>query len=273
MVDGERAGDPPNWHRVDPALVNIAQQLARLPDLLPPADPVFQRRVLARLEQVERRPLRRWWGRVVAPSLAALMVLLGLGLFTPGGRAVVAGFAARFGLGRFAVEVTPQPGADGDSYVHAERQSLANVQEAQALVDYAILTPQVLPPKYDLTDVVAISYEGMPVWIPQPFYLELEYRGESSAELHDLTLREFGLAVKEGEYIRRIRQVDFASKDVHTAEDVLVRDTPAVLVTMAADRDVVPVRRLIWQQGEVVVEMLSQVLSSEEMLSIAEHLQ
>jgi hypothetical protein len=110
----------------------------------------------------------------------------------------------------------------------------------------------------------------MPVWIPQPFYLELEYRGEGSPELHHLTLREFGLAVQEGEYIRRVRQVDFASRDVSQAGDVMVGDSPAVVLTMEIDRSVPALRRLIWQQGEVVLEMMSQTLAVHEIIELAQ---
>jgi hypothetical protein len=146
---------------------------------------------------------------------------------------------------------------------------LDSVQEAQAIVDYEVLTPAVLPSGYVLRDVIAVTYEDMPVWIPQPFYLELEYRGDGSPELHHLTLREFGLAVREGEYMRRIRQVDFASQDVSQAQDVLVGDMPGVLLTMPTAPGVPPLKRLIWQQGEVVVEMLSQTLEDAELLAAA----
>jgi hypothetical protein len=76
--------------------------------------------------------------------------------------------------------------------------------------------------------------------------------------------------VREGEYVRRIRQVDFASRDVSQAEDLFVGEMLGVLLTMTTEPGVPPVRRLIWQQGEVVLEMLSQTLSVEEMLLIAE---
>jgi len=85
-------------------------------------------------------------------------------------------------------------------------------------------------------------------------------------------LREFGLAVQEGEYIRRVRQVDFASKDVSQAEDVLLGDLPAVLLTMEINASVPALRRLIWQQGEVVLEMMSQTLATEEILDVARHM-
>ena len=254
----------------DAALLGVAQRLARLPELLPPVGPAFQRRVLARAPQADWRPRRAWlqW-RVITPVLAALLLLLGLGLFTPRGLAALAQLAARFHLGGFAVQVTPQPASGGESFVVASHQRLASVQDAQSLVDYDVLTPQVLPSGYALRSVTAISYEGMPVWIPQPFYLELEYRAEGDPELHHLTLREFGLAVREGEYVRRIRQVDFASRDVSQAEDLFVGEMPGVLLTMTTEPGLPPVRRLIWQQGEVVLEMLSQTLSPEEMQVIA----
>ncbi|MDH7487639.1 MAG: hypothetical protein QHJ81_15380 [Anaerolineae bacterium] len=252
------------------ALLGVAQRLARLPQLLPAVEPAFERRVLARAADGESRPrpARLQW-QALAPALAVLLLLLGLGLFTPPGRTVLAELAARFHLGRFAVQVTPQPGGGGESFVVAAQELLASVEEAQALVDYDVLTPQVLPPGYALRSVTAVSYEGMPVWIPQPFYLELEYRAEGDPGLHHLTLREFGLAVREGEYMRRIRQVDFASRDVSRAEDMFVGEMPAVLLTMVSEPGVPAVRRLIWQQGEVVVELLSQTLSGEEMLSVA----
>lgn len=271
MLDTDLAGEQVSMTVGDAALLGVAQRLARLPDLLPPVDPAFQRLVLARAPQADWRPRRAWpqW-RAIAPVLAALLLLLGLGLFTPRGLAVLAELAARFHLGGFAVQVTPQPTSGGESFVVASHQRLASVEDAQSLVDYDVLTPQVLPSGYELQDVIAVSYEDMPVWIPQPFYLELEYRAEGDPELHHLTLREFGLTVREGEYIRRIRQVDFASRDVSQAEDLFVGEMPGVLLAMTTEPGVPPVRHLIWQQGEVVLEMLSQTLSGEEMLVIAE---
>ena len=269
-LDKALAGEQVSMTVGDAALLGVAQRLARLPELLPPVDPAFQRRVLARAPQVDWWPRRAWlqW-RVLAPVLAAFLLLLGLGLFTPRGLAALAQLAAHFHLDGFAVQVTPQPASGGESFVVASHQRLASVEDAQSLVDYDVLTPQVLPSGYVLQDIIAVSYEGMPVWIPQPFYLELEYRAEGDPELHHLTLREFGLAVREGEYVRRIRQVDFASRDVSQAEDVFVGEMLGVLLTMTTEPGVPPVRRLIWQQGEVVLEMLSQTLSVEEMLAIA----
>ena len=273
VLDRELAGEQTKVVLEDPGLLQVARRLSRLPDLLPAADPAIHQKLLPETTPPGNRPRagRVWW-RVLAPTTAVLLLLAAVGLTMPGGMQTLAGFAARFGLGGFSVEVTPQPGGDGEAFAIATRQRLESLGDAQALVGYALLTPAELPPGYELQEVVAVSYEGMPLWIPQPFYLELEYRTDGSPELHHLTLREFGLAVQEGEYIRRVRQVDFASKDVSQAEDVLLGDLPAVLLTMEINASVPALRRLIWQQGEVVLEMMSQTLATEEILDVARHM-
>jgi hypothetical protein len=48
-----------------------------------------------------------------------------------------------------------------------------------------------------------------------------------------------------------------------------VGDMPGVLLTMPTEPGVPRLKRLIWQQREVVVEMLSQTLSDAEMLAAA----
>jgi hypothetical protein len=273
LIDGALSYEDLEQEGVDVLMVSVVRRLARLPDLLDQPDQAFVRELMARAPQDLRRAPRfglRW--KLALPAVAVLLVLLGVGLFSPRGLSALAGFAARFGLGRFAVQVTPQPGGEGDSFVLARRERLVSVEEAQARVDYNVLTPVALPPGYSLREITAVTYEDMPVWIPQPFYLELEYRRDGRPELHHLTLREFGLALREGAYMRRIRQVDFASQDVSNARDVLVHEFPAALLTMPTEPGIPPLKRLIWQQGEVVVEMLSQTLGDDELLWAAEQM-
>jgi hypothetical protein len=255
------------------SLMNTAKRLAEILSALGPVSPEFEARVLARVlsrDLGKRSTGLRW--RAFAPVAAGLLaIIIWIGL-TPSGNAAMASFAARFGLGQFDVRVTPRPEGGGESYVVATREVLRTLQDAAGLVDHALLVPEQLPDGYELQSVTAVSYENMPVWIPQPFYVELEYRSDAPGELHDLTLREFGLAVQEGEYTRRIREVGFSSKDVSAARDVSVGTIPGVLLSVEIDSSVAPLKRLIWQQGAVVVEMLSQTMIEEQMLELAANL-
>jgi len=252
------------------SLRGTAMRLAELPSAFGPATPELENRVLAKAlsKDLSRRSSGLGW-RVLAPVAAGLLAIIIWAGVTPSGNAAMASFAARFGLGKFDVQITPQPGGAGESYVVVTREVLETLQAARGLVDHELLVPAVLPDGYVLRSVTAVSYDNMPVWIPQPFYVELEYRADTPAELHDVTLREFGLAVQEGEYTRRIREVGFSSEDITSAQDVNVGGIPAVLLSVGIDSSVAPLKRLIWQQGEVVVEMLSQTMTEKQMLELA----
>jgi len=273
-LDRWLAGEATPGNEAEASMSTAARRLARLPELLPAPDQGLRERVLGAARPTKQPPQRATtiW-RALAPALAAILVLVAIGLFYPPGKAALAAFAARFGLGPFAVDVTPQPGSGGDRYDIAVGQKLATVDEAQALAGFSLVIPTHLPAGYSLQSVVAVSYEEMPEWIPQPFYVELHYGPQDEPELYHVTLREFGLVLSEGSYLRRIREVNFGSDDVRQAEEVQVRGMPAALLTMAGDSSTPPLRRLIWRQGDAMLELLSQTMSAQEMLEVAEHVE
>jgi hypothetical protein len=274
-LDGWLSGGAmPDGDETEAQMSSVARRLARLPELLPAQDIRLHDRVLAAARRADLQPGRarlRW--TALGPALAAILLLVGIGLFYPPGKAALAAFAARFGLGPFAVQVTPQPGGEGDTYVTALRRELSTLDDAQALVGFGLFAPASLPEGYALESVVAVSYEDMPVWIPQPFYVELQYGPPDEAELHHLTLREFGLVLNEGDYLRRIREVNFGSGDVRQAEEVQVSGKPAVLLSTSGDASTPLLRRLIWQEGDAMLELLSHTMGAEQMLDVAEHVE
>ena len=82
----------------------------------------------------------------------------------------------------------------------------------------------------------------------------------------DLTLRQFGVALGE---TGRIRTLRFDSVDVTATQEVQVNGRAALLLTLGQPSQDAAVRELVWQQGDVMIEILSQSLSPEDMLAVA----
>lgn len=248
-------------------LLRTARRVTGLTQALGPPSPGLVRRI-ERLEQEPARPRWGWlnwrpWPAFAAMAAVALLVVLtALGP----GRGALASLYARLNLGNVDVSVTPDSLPVGPRYTTAYRETLPSLAEAQARVDFAVSVPGTMPAGYSLDAVAAITYEGMPVWFPAPFYVELDYRGPAGqALLHDLTIRQFGMALADQANIKDLR---FAADQVAESHAVEMDGHPALMVVHRAPAEQ-PVRELVWQEGDVMVELLSQTLTPEEMMQIA----
>lgn len=252
-------------------LVAVSQRFTGLAQVLAPPSLGLVRRVehlaVAPVAARTSWPIRRLWP--TAAALAAVVLLVALTAFGPG-RGALAALYARLNLGNIDVSVTPDSTPAGPRFTTAYRESLASLDAARRRVSFPVLAPQVLPADYALQSVAAVSYEGMPVWFPAPFYIELDYRGPREQGMeHDLTIRQFGMALGEQGGIKNLR---FASDQVAESISVDVNGHPALMVMHRAPADR-PVRELVWQEGDVMLELLSQVLAPDEMMRIAASMQ
>lgn len=257
-------------------LLSTAQQLTSLAAALPPPSLALAqrvRRLTAPPAPAARRLDSMWaprpWLRAAA---VAALVLLALSLFTAPGQQAMAALMASFRLGDNAgrdvqVNVSPDQSPTGLQYAGARAETLANLDAARGRVPYPLLEPAWLPPGYTLQSVSAVSYTNMPDWFPQPLYIETAYRPASAPALSfDLTLRQFGVALGE---TGRIRTLRFDSVDVSSMQEVQVAGRPALLLTLGQPDNGAAVRELVWQQGDVMIEILSQSLSPDDMLAVA----
>ena len=200
------------------------------------------------------------------------LVVLALVLFTTPGQRAVAALMATLNLGDgtahpVQVNVSPDRQPTGTQYAGARAETLASLDAARARVPYRLLEPGWLPSGYTLQSVAAISYDGMPDWFPQPLYIETTYRAAAMPSLtFDLTLRQFGVALGEAGHIRTLR---FDSVDVTSTQEVQVNGRAALLLTLGQGSNHSMLRELVWQQGDVMIEILSQSLSPQEMLTVA----
>lgn len=257
-------------------LLFTARQLTDLAAALPPPSLALTQRV-RRLTAAPPRPAGRlqriWsprpWLRV---ATALVLAVLALSLFTAPGQRAMAALMASLNLGDGAahnvrVNVSPDPLRTGPQYTGARAENLANLDTARARVPYPLLEPAWLPPGYTLQGVSAVSYAGMPDWFPQPLYIETDYRAAGASRVSfDLTLRQFGVALGE---TGRIRTLRFDSVDVTATQEVQVNGRAALLLTLGQPSQDAAVRELVWQQGDVMIEILSQSLSPEDMLAVA----
>lgn len=257
-------------------LLSTAQQLTSLAAALPPPSLALAQRVrrLAAAPAPAARRLDSIWAPrpwLRAAAVAAL-VLLALSLFTAPGQRAMAALMASFRLGDNAgrdvqINVSPDQLPTGSQYAGARAETLANLDAARGRVPYPLLEPGWLPPGYTLHSVSAVSYTNMPDWFPQPLYIETAYRTTPApAVSFDLTLRQFGVALGE---TGRIRTLRFDSVDVSSMQEVQVAGRPALLLTLGQLDDGAAVRELVWQQGDVMIEILSQSLSPDDMLAVA----
>ncbi len=248
-------------------LLRTARRVTGLTQALGPPSPGLVRRI-ERLEQEPARPRWGWSGWRPWPAFAAMAAVALLVLLTAlgPGRGALASLYARLNLGNVDVSVTPDSLPVGPRYTTAYRETLPSLAEAQARVDFVVSVPATMPAGYALDAVAAITYEGMPVWFPAPFYVELDYRGPAGqALLHDLTIRQFGMALADQANIKDLR---FAADQVAESHAVEMDGHPALMVVHRAPAEQ-PVRELVWQEGDVMVELLSQTLTPEEMMLIA----
>ncbi|MBC7249386.1 MAG: hypothetical protein H5T62_03810 [Anaerolineae bacterium] len=259
---------------IEEELRATVERLAGLHRLLEPPDAALRRRVWARVQRAQsigrgwrRRPMTRAWA-AVALALVLLAVVIGV---SPPGRQAIAEVMGVFQLGRIEVRVTPratvQPGVE---HQVTREEVLPDLAAAEELVGYELLTPASLPEGYDLYAVRAVYYDDLPAWVPQPFYIDLDYRPPGGdAHPYYLRLREYRLSFGgPGDGISALR---FAAGEVSLADDVDLDGRRGVLLHLpgAAFPPEEVLLEVVWEQDGVVLELMSQELSAEELVAVA----
>lgn len=252
----------------------VVERLAALNRLFEPPDVALRQRVWTRMQRVQstrggwrRRPVARTWAAIVL-ALVLVIVLLGV---SPVGRLVIAEVMGAFRLERIEVRVTPRATAQpGVEHQVTREEVLPDLAAAEELVGYELLTPASLPEGYELHAVKAVYYDDLPAWVPQPFYIDLDYRPPGGdAHPYYLRLREYRVSFGgPGEGISALR---FATGEVSMVEDVDLDGQRAVLLHLpgAAFPPAEMLLEVVWEQDGVVVELMSQELSAEELVAIA----
>jgi len=255
-------------------LWSTVERLAAINRLFEPPDAALRQRMWARMQRAQSTargwPWRAWPRAWATIALTVVLALAVIGA-SPRGRQAIAEVMGVFRLGRVEVRVTPratvQPGVE---HQVTRQEDLPNLAAAEELVGYELLTPMVLPEGYELRAVKAVYYDDLPAWIPQPFYIDLDY-GPPTGDTHPyyLRLREYRVSFGgPGEGISALR---FATGEVSMAEDVDLDGRHAVLLHLpgAAFPPAEVLLEVVWEQGGVVVELMSQELSAEELVAVA----
>lgn len=252
----------------------VVERLAALNCLFEPPDVALRQRVWTRMQRAQstrggwrRRPVARAWAAIV---LALVLVIALLGV-SPVGRLVIAEVMGVFRLEQIEVRVTPRATAQpGVEHQVTRQEDLPDLTAAEKLVGYELLTPASLPEGYELHAVKAVYYDDLPAWVPQPFYIDLDYRPPGGdAHPYYLRLREYRVSFGgPGEGISALR---FATGEVSLAEDVDLDGRRGVLLHLpgAAFPPAEMLLEVVWEQDGVVVELMSQELSVEELVAVA----
>ncbi|MDY7041719.1 MAG: hypothetical protein SVX38_12730, partial [Chloroflexota bacterium] len=242
--------------------------------LFEPPDAAFRQRTWARVlrsQPIPRRWRRRAWPRAwttVALTLVLAVAVIGA---SPRGRQAIAEVMGIFRLGGVEVRVTPRSTAQPTLEHQVTRQeSLPDLAAAEELVGYKLLTPAALPDGYELRTIKAVYYDELPPWIPQPFYIDLDY-GAPTDDAHPYYLRLREYRVSFGGQGEGISALSFATGDVSLAQDVDLDGRDAVLLHMpgAAFPPAEMLLEVVWEQDGIVVELMSQELSAEELVAVA----
>jgi hypothetical protein len=269
IADSE--AQPLQVEAADAPLFDTARSLARLPALLGPVDPALEQRVMRQVEAGAQAPRRSPWlrpGWAMAGLAVALLVAL---WFTPVGQTAVASFMAVFNLGRTEVRITPVNtatlSAAAPSATVTPRSTVVRrvmtLEEAQALVPFAISQPAYLPPGYSLQGVNGFSYPDLPPWVPQPLFVEVVYGHESGQEC---TLRLYPIVLGEQSSISGL---NLEATLIREVQDVEVNGQPAVLMRLGPDWAENAWQEVVWEQGDLLLALSASNLSQEELLRIA----
>jgi hypothetical protein len=251
----------------DVGLLDTAQQLARLPALLGPVDPMLEQQVMRRIRIGESVPGRRAYARpgwAAAGLVAALLVVM---LVTPLGRTAVASFLAVFNLGRTEVRITPVDtplalSTTAAAESSAIQQSLT-LAEAQAQVSFAIPQPSYLPREYRLRGVSSYSYPELPSWVPQPFFVELVYEDSGGGQF---TLRVYPIVLGQQ---ASISGLNLQAAPIQAVQDVDVGGQAGVLLQLGTGRVEAAWQEVVWEQDDLILALYGTDLSEADLLRIA----
>jgi len=250
------------------------ERLAAINRLFEPPDAALRQRVWARMQRAQSTargwPWRAWPRAWATIALTVVLALAVIGA-SPRGRQAIAEVMGVFRLGRVEVQVTPrttvQPVVE---HLVTRQETLPDLAAAEELVGYELLTPAALPEGYELRAIKAVYYDDLPAWIPQPFYVDLDY-GPSAGDAYSyyLRLRQYRISFGgPGEGISALR---FATGEVSMAEDVDLDGRRAVLLHLpgAAFPPAEVLLEVVWEQDGMVMELMSQELSAEELVAVA----
>jgi hypothetical protein len=252
----------------DMELLQTVKQLARLPSLLGPVDPILEQQVMRQVRTGvagrgrQAAHLRLGW--VVAGMVT---LLLAVTLLTPLGQTAVASFMAVFNLGRTEVRITPvdTPAVPlatvvAQSTAISQRLTLA---QAETQIPFAIPQPGYLPPGYSLYEVISHTYPDLPAWVPQPFSVDLVYRDGKGQEF---SLRLYLIMLSDQASISRMNLEATPIKDV---QDVDVNGQPGVLLQLGPEKGVAVWQEVVWEQGDLILALSAADLSEVELLHVA----
>jgi hypothetical protein len=251
----------------DAGLLDTAQQLARLPTLLGPVDPVLEQQVMRRVRAGASVAGRRVYTRpgwAVAGLVAALLVVM---LVTPLGRTAVASFLAVFNLGHTEVRITPvdTPSAlstTATAESSAVQQSLT-LAEAQAKVPFAIPQPGYLPRDYRLEGVTSYSYPELPAWVPQPLFVELVYEDSQG---NQFTLRVYPIVLGQQ---ATISSLNLQAAPIQAVQDVDVGGQSGVLLQLGTDGAEAAWLEVVWEQDDLILALYGTDLTEADLLRMA----
>jgi hypothetical protein len=261
-------GAQPEHYAPDAGLLDTARQLAQLPSLLGPVDPILEQQVMRCVRtgaagRVRRAPRFRL-GWAVA---GVVTLLLALALLTPLGQTAVASFMAVFNLGRTEVIITPvDTPTVPEATVVAQSTALSQpltLTEARTQVPFAIPQPGYVPAGYSLRQVVGHTYPDLPAWLPQPFSVDLVYGDGKS---HELTLRLYQITLSDQASISRLNLEAAPIKDV---QDVDVNGQPGVLLQLGSAKGAATWQEVVWEQGDLILALSAADLSEAELLRVA----
>ncbi|NLE76243.1 MAG: hypothetical protein GX605_05770, partial [Chloroflexi bacterium] len=131
---------------------------------------------------------------------------------------------------------------------------------------------------YRLQGVTAISLAEGPLWLREPLFVEASFAPPDAApELCYLSLRQGAVQPGAGWEVSTFL---FRSEDVTSAETVEINGQPAALLALEGQptqgrpaRRPPPLRELLWQQGDTMLELSTQALDPQELLRVARSLQ
>jgi hypothetical protein len=253
-------------------LLDTVRQVARLNDLLGPPDPAFERRLAARIDArlAGRPPGRVRWRPRLAWAAIGVLLIVGVGLFTRPGQAVMANLMAIIRLGRTEVRVEPETTTVARPFVGTAEITIPGLREAQATVAPRILqTPAYLPPGYQLHRVSSSHFDRLPDWA-QPLFIDVTYRHETTEFVWDLSFRQYFLAPGgEG----TIQALTYPTEGFESVEQVTVGGQPAVLLIKQPASPVRPserLRHLVWEGEGAVLTLTTTELSSADVIRVAE---
>jgi hypothetical protein len=256
---------PEHFDPADDELLAVAQRLVRLPELLGPADPALEQRVMCHVQVLGKASPPATRGGLLRPRRAAwaaaglLVVALVILLLTPIGQTAVAGFMAVFRLGHTDVSIAPvstPPTAAGIP-------SRLTLEEAREMVSFPIPQPAYVPPGYRLSGVNSYTYPDLPIWVPQPFLVELVYEGDGKDEL---VLYVYSILLGDQATISRL---DLQATPIEAVQDVDVNGQPGVLLRLEAAGAGTAWQEVVWEHEDLILALSSTHLTQEDLLRVA----